>query len=120
MTISKPYRICNPPAKGKTILETCHPDCTTVFLKEGKEQYELRIHLVATKKQTYAISICDGILYLISNAAKEVRKRDLITRFPLFANIQQNKIQAFYRPYGIKVLMPKVPSDGIVVIIPIN
>lgn len=120
MMIKKPYRICNIPMHGIMPLEACPPNHATAVLKEGKEQYELRVQLPNDTEQNHTISICDGILYIREGLVKQPgSKRNIITRFLLPANVLQEKIHAVYRPYGIQVLMPKAPSTGIVIPVPI-
>jgi len=116
MTFKKPHRICNTPvvipgmAEGET-------NCITATLKELKDRYELRIGIPRFRKQDIDVCITDGFLYVYESSKVSGR---VLGYFLLTANVQQDEIKAFYRNYGLKIVMPLARPDGKVIHIPIQ
>jgi len=112
MTFRKPYRICNMAIPGKPEPTAGNENGVTATLKELKDRYELRIWIPGSRKRNYAVSITDGILYVYEDKVKDLSsKSDILGRFILPANVQQDKVEAYYRNYGLKIILP-IASPG--------
>lgn len=115
MTFKKPYRICN-----KAVLEMQdRSEIITATLKATKRQYELRIRIPNAKKCQYSVAITRGMLYIYEGTDTMSGNSRVLGCFLLPANVQQNKVQAFYRNYGLKILMPIMPHDEITLQVPV-
>ncbi len=120
MTFRKPHRICNIAADSLIDPVAAKCEVITTTLKELKDKYELRISIPGFKKHDYKMYVTGGVLY-VCKENERVLKDDcsLSGHFLLPANIWQDEIKAFYRNYGLKVIMPIIPPDGKIINIPI-
>ncbi len=119
MSFKKPYRICNKSAADgwSLIPDAAEPVCAT--LREMKDRYELRISIPGAQEHVYSITIRQGILYVYDAADnKDIGKR-LFGAFILPANIQWDKVRAYHRSYGLEIVLPMAPHDGIAFSVPV-
>ncbi|HEU4610172.1 MAG TPA: hypothetical protein VFS31_18760, partial [Chitinophagaceae bacterium] len=63
--------------------------------------------------------ISEGILYVYQSHEASAEKNTLLACFTLPANVQQDKVTAFYRKYGIKILLPLAAPNGVIISIPV-
>ncbi|WP_118953493.1 hypothetical protein [Taibaiella helva] len=118
MTFRKPYRICNKanPAACPAPLKS---GAVTATLKELKDRYELRVWIPGSEQHDHFLSISEGLLYVYQSRSASSEKDVLLACFVLPANVQQDKVVAFCRKYGIKIIMPVAPLNGVVISIPV-
>jgi hypothetical protein len=125
MPLLKPFRICNDlQIKPLVILqeeECIHQSAT---LKDFDDVYELRLH-VSDKVANFEIFIENHILNIgtIKQAGiLEIEGRKTILRMFLPADVKQNLVRAFIKPYGLKVILPKksIRESGSRIEVPVN
>lgn len=116
MIFRKPYRICN-----KAIDDVSGQDpAVKATLKEVGNCYELRVSIPGAAKQNFSVVISEGILYIYNISAKTAHEKDHpLACFLLPAHVQPDKTTALLRSYGLKIRMPKIPRDGIIIRIPV-
>lgn len=111
MSFLKPFRICNDlQIKPLAILQQEQCIHQSATLKNLEDVYELRLHLSDIKAASFSVFIQDHILNIdmIRHAGNlEIEEQETILRMFLPADVMQNMVRAFIRPYGIKVILPK-------------
>ncbi|MFA6059129.1 MAG: Hsp20/alpha crystallin family protein [Taibaiella sp.] len=126
MPFLKPFRICNDlQIKPLAILQQEQCIHQSAFLKDLADAYELRLHLSDIKTASFSVFIQDYILNIdmIKHAGNlEIEERETILRMFLPADVKQDMVRAFLRPYGIKVILPKkvIREKGRRIEVPIN
>jgi hypothetical protein len=110
MPLLKPFRICNDlQIKPLAILQEEECIHQSAILKDFDDVYVLRLH-VPDKAANFAIFIENHILNIdtIKQAGMlEVEERKTILRMFLPADVKQNLVRAFIKPYALKVILPK-------------
>lgn len=115
MPFKKPYRICN-----KTVLAMPdHSSAVTATLKELKDRYELRLWIPGSKRHNYTVVIAEGTLYVYESGEPALNPSEIYGSFMLPANVRQDKVTALLRNYGLKIIMPLAPANGIMIRVPV-
>lgn len=90
-----------------------------VTFKELKDSYELRIRIPDTQTHSYIIVITEGVLYIYEDIVVASEDNRLLCSYNLPANVVQGQVRALCRNYGLKIIMPKAPANGIIVQVPL-
>ena len=111
MPFLKPFHICNDlQIKPLAILQQEQCIHQSAILKDLEDVYELRLHLTDIKAANFSVFIQDHILNIdmIKHTGNlEIQGWETILRMFLPADVMQNMVRAFIRPYGIKITLPK-------------
>jgi hypothetical protein len=126
MPLLKPFRICNDlQIKPLAILQQEHCIHQSATLKDLEEVYELRLHLSDIKAASFSVFIQDHILNIdkIKHAGNlQIEEQETILRMFLPADVLQDMVRAFIRPYGMKIILPKksIRETGRRIEVPVN
>jgi hypothetical protein len=104
-----------------------HEQCIhqSAILKDFEHVYELRLHLSDIKAANFSVFIQNHILNieLIKHAKNlEIEELETILRMFLPADVLQDMVRAFIRPYGVKIILPKksIRETGRRIEVPVN
>ena len=126
MPLLKPSRICNDlQIRPLAILQREQCIHQSATLKDFEDVYELRLYLPDIKTASVFVFIQDHILnidMMKHTRNLEIEERETILRMFLPADVIQDMVRAFIRPYGIKIVLPKksVQKAGRRIEVPIN